>query len=169
MSTDSLSYVGPRMNHVFVDGENVHQMDPAVIGSKVVNLTLLLGAKQTKLDAVVFEKLMAQTASVQLIRLASTGKNALDLTLSYYLGRAVLADPTGYFHVVSRDKGFDPLVEHLRSRHIQAHRHDDFATLTFSGPKKTPSKPMLSPVAAPLPAASQSRKNAPNSQKSTKS
>jgi hypothetical protein len=75
------------------------------------------------------------------VRLSFSGKNALDFALAYYVGRAVMADPTGHFHIVSRDTGFDPLIEHLRSRHIHAHRHDDFATLTFSGPAKPPSPP----------------------------
>ena len=129
------------MNHVFVDFENVHEVDPAVIGARSVNLTLLLGARQTKLDAALVEKLMEHAATVQLVRLTFSGKNALDFTLAYYVGRAVVADPTGHFHIVSKDTGFEPLIEHLRSRHIQAHRHDDFTTLTFSGPAKPPSAP----------------------------
>jgi hypothetical protein len=153
MPTDPPVPLGPRMHHVFVDGENVHQIDPTVIGDKPVNFILLLGAKQTKLDAVMLENLMAKAASVQLIRLASTGKNALDLTLSYYLGRAVLADPTGYFHVVSRDKGFEPLIKHLRSRHVDARQHDNFSTLTFGAASKAqvsstpPSPPPTSQLA----------------------
>jgi hypothetical protein len=128
--------IAPPLNHVFVDFENVQQIDVSVIGTKSVNFTLLLGAKQTKMDAGLVEKLMVHAASVQLVRLASSGKNALDFTLAYYVGRTVSADPAAYIHIVSKDTGFDPLVEHLRSRHIHAHRHDSFATLTFSGTAK---------------------------------
>ena len=123
----------PPMNHVFLDFENVQQIDVSMIGAKSVNFTLLLGAKQTKLDAGLVEKLMEHAASVHLVRLASSGKNALDFALAYYVGRAVSAAPGAFIHIVSKDTGFDPLVEHLRSRHIHAHRHDSFATLTFSG------------------------------------
>ncbi len=133
----------PPMNHVFVDFENVHTFDPSVIGTKAVSFTLLLGAKQTKLDVAPLEKLMERAASVELIRLATSGKNALDFTLSYYLGRKVLSDPTAYFHIVSKDKGYGPMIKHLQSRHIHVQRHDDFLTLPFSsksmdatGPKK---------------------------------
>ena len=133
----AMNETAPPLNHVFVDFENVHQVDASVIGAKSVNFTLLLGAKQTKLDAALVEKLMEHAASVQLIRLASSGKNALDFTLAFYVGRTVSADPAAYIHIVSKDTGFDPLIEHLRSRHIHAHRHDSFATLTFSGTAKT--------------------------------
>ena len=127
------------MSHVFVDYENVHEVDPAVIGARSVSLTLLLGARQTKLDAALVEKLLEHAASVQLVRLTTSGENALDFALAYYVGRAAVADPTGHFHIVSKDTGFDPLIEHLRSRHIHAHRHNDFTALTFAGSAKSPS------------------------------
>lgn len=78
--------VSSPMNHVFVDFENVHQVDLAVIGAKAVTLTILVGAKQTKLDADLVIKLIEHAASVQLIRLTASDKNAVDFALSYYLG-----------------------------------------------------------------------------------
>ncbi|HWB04520.1 MAG TPA: PIN domain-containing protein [Verrucomicrobiales bacterium] len=136
------------MNHVFVDFENMHHVDLALFESKPVNLTLLLGAKQTKLDAGLVEKLIEHAASVKLIRLSSSGRNALDFTLAYYVGRAAALDPAGYFHIVSKDTGFDPLIAHLRNRRIRAHRHDDFVALTFSGPKPLPAAPPSTPASA---------------------
>ena len=133
------------MNHVFVDFENVHEVDPAVIGARSVNLTLLLGARQTKLDAALVEKLMEHAATVQLVRLSFSGKNALDFTLAYYVGRAVMADPTGHFHIVSGDTGFDPLIEHLRSRHIHADRHANFIPLATPAPAPAAAKPPSAP------------------------
>jgi hypothetical protein len=96
------------MNHVFVDFENVHEVDPALIGAKSVSLTFLLGARQTKLDAALVEKLMEHAASVQRVRLTTSGRNALDFALAYYVGRAVMTDPTSHFHIVSGDTGFAP-------------------------------------------------------------
>ena len=140
MTTDNT--LPPPMNHVFVDYENVHAIDLAVIGNKGVTFTLLLGAKQSKLDVSLVERMMGNASSVQLLRLLSSGKNALDFALAFYLGKAATADPTGYFHIVSKDTGFDPLVEHLRSRHINVRRHDNFSTLTFAAPPKPhPSQP----------------------------
>jgi len=123
----------PPINHVFVDFENVHEIDPALIGSKAVNFTLLLGPRQMKLDVSLVEKLLEHAGSVYLVRLASSGRNALDFTLAYYVGRAVAADPTGKFHIVSKDAGYDPLIKHLRSNHIHASRYDSSAALPFSG------------------------------------
>src|SRR3954462_3190428 len=134
----------PAVNHVFVDFENVHTVDLTVIGSKTVSFTLLVGPRKTKLDVSLVEKLFEHAASVELVRLTSSGKNALDFTLAYYVGRAVAADPTGLFHIISGDAGYDPLIEHLRSRHISAFRHSSFETLPFFEPVK------LTPAAVPI-------------------
>ena len=41
----------------------------------------------------------------------------------------------------TKDTGFDPLVEHWRSRHIHADRHDNFTPLTSPARAKPPSAP----------------------------
>lgn len=129
------------LNHVFVDFENVHQIDQSLIGAKTVFFTLFVGAKQTRLDTTLVEALMTHAASVQLIRVTTTGKNALDLVLAYHVGRAALENPSAHFHIISRDKDYDALIAHLRGRQIHAHRHDSFETLTFSAkPKATAAK-----------------------------
>ncbi len=139
--------LSPPLNHVFVDFENVHEIDLAVIGNRAVSFTLLVGPRQTKLDARLVEKLFEHAASVELVRLASTGRNALDFILTYYVGRAVAFDPTGCFHIISKDRGFDLLIEHLLSRRIDVRRHDSFATLAFSGSAK-PVAPIARAAAA---------------------
>jgi hypothetical protein len=138
---------GTRVNYVFVDYENVQDIDLSIIGAQAVHFTLLLGLRNKKLDADVVEKLLANAASVQLVRLSADGRNALDFTLAYYVGRAAAMDPAGFYHIVSRDKGYDPLVAHLRSKHIEARRHDSFASLPFSK-WSTPAVPTVSQAAA---------------------
>lgn len=138
-------------NHVFVDFENVQKIDPTIFDNKTVSFTLLLGPSQKKLDADLVEKLLTHTGSVQLIRLTEPGRNALDFALAYYLGRTVLGDPAGFFHIVSMDKGYDPLIQHLRGQHVRVRRHEDFSALHFNGLSKPPSPP--APDERPAPAA----------------
>jgi hypothetical protein len=117
---------------VFVDFENVPHVDLTIVGTPAVSFTLLLGPTQTTLDVKLVEKLLAHAPSVHLVRLTSPGKNALDFTLSYYLGRAALAEPTATFHIVSKDTGYDPLIAHLRGHNMRVYRHPDFTKLPFS-------------------------------------
>ena len=144
--------LSPPWNHVFVDFENVNEIDFAALGSKPATYTLLLGAKQMRLETGLVEELMKHAGAVELIRLTSSGKNALDFALADYLGRAAVVDPAGYFHIVSKDQGFAPLIEHLKSRHIRAYRHSGFSTLSFSGPAKAAAPP-IAPAASPKAAA----------------
>lgn len=145
----------PPLHQVFVDYENVHSMDETLLGLPMVKFTLLLGPHQSKLDVGLVEKMLAHAASVKLVRMTSSGKNALDFVLAYYVGRAVMMHPTGAIHIVSKDTGFDPLVAHLRSRNIEAQRHAGFASLPFASKKKPASKSVavVSAKAAPAKAA----------------
>lgn len=121
--------LGPMINHVLVDFENVCTIDLEIFRGHPIALTLLLGARQTKLDAALVEQLLAHASAVEMVRLTSNGKNALDFALAHHLGRAVAASPQAHYHIVSKDTGFDPLVEFLTSRKVKVRRHSDFEAL----------------------------------------
>ncbi|MFT3870931.1 MAG: PIN domain-containing protein [Nibricoccus sp.] len=143
----------PFINHIFVDFENVHEVDLSLIGQKSIHVTVLMGAKQTKLDAALVEKLLLHADSVQLVRLLESGRNAIDFALAYYVGRAATLDPSGFFHIISGDTGYDPLVAHLRRNHVRAHRHDSFAALKeILANGKSPESPAMpsAPPSRPL-------------------
>src|SRR3954471_20768488 len=129
------------VNYVFVDYENVHAVDLKLFDNKTVYLTLLMGPRHSRLNVELVEKLVEHAASVQLVRLKSSGNDALDFALAYYLGKAANADPTAYFHIVSKDTGFDSLIEHLGSRRVRVRRHEDYAALTFSKPIEATASP----------------------------
>ena len=38
-------------------------------------------------------------------------------------------NPIGLFHIISKDKGFDPLVKHLRTKKIKVYREKDLAEI----------------------------------------
>lgn len=135
------------INHVLIDFENVQDVDLLASIDKPLSLILLVGARQKSLKTELVEQLLRRAAHVQLIQLAASGKNALDFALAYHLGRATAADPTGFFHIVSKDQGFDPLVAQLKQQHLRVSRHDSFAAL-HALLTKTP--PPAAPAAAPL-------------------
>ena len=59
------------------------------------------------------------------IRISGNGSNALDFHIAFYIGQLAAKEPDAYFHIVSKDTGFDPLVEHLKARKILACRSKD--------------------------------------------
>ncbi len=118
---------GARLNHIFVDYENVHEIDLALVVSKPVIVHLVLGQQHKKLDVEIVEQLLKVPQQVRLIKAGKSGKNALDFVLAYHVGVESQKDPQAYFHIVSRDTGFDALILHLKTLHIFARRDESFA------------------------------------------
>lgn len=52
------------------------------------------------------------------VKISGVGPNALDFHIAYYIGRLSSSDPDAFFHIISRDSGFDPLIQHLKDQKI---------------------------------------------------
>lgn len=128
------------MNYVFVDFENGQEIDLPPDRDLPMALVLLVGEKQKSLKTDLVEQLLARSAHVQLVRMTVSGRNALDLALACHLGRVMAVNPSGHFHIVSKDKDFDALVSHLKGQGHRIARHDTFAQLPFLRPTLPVSK-----------------------------
>lgn len=126
------------LNHVFVDYQNMTTVDSAIFALERTTITLLLGRANRTLEEKTVRQLMSGAASVEMVRIDKDGKNAVDFALAYYLGRKTVADPMTFFHIVSKDTGFDALVEHLKSRQLKIRRHDGFESLLTLLKSKAP-------------------------------
>jgi len=114
-----------RINYVLIDLENVLPASLAGLDAEHFKVLIFVGASQTKIPfelASVAQRLGERAAY---IKIASNGSNALDFHIAYYIGRLAQQDPTAYFHIISKDTGFDPLIQHLKSQKIGATRSKD--------------------------------------------
>lgn len=116
---------------VFVDFENVPSVDLGLVEGKAVHVTLMIGKNQTKIDFALVEQIQRLADQVELVKLDASGRNALDLTLANYLGRAIERRPDAQFCIVSKDKDFEPMIGHLVAKGIKVVRCDSFAALPF--------------------------------------
>lgn len=143
-----------RTNYILVDFENTQIVDLSLIIGKPVKVTLVLGEKQKHLPVVLVKQLLAHANQMNIIESTCVGKNALDFILACHLGQLVQQNPTGYFHIVSKDKGYDPLIVHLKQQKVLAARHDEFAKvpiLVNQSALATPLKATGLPILNPLP------------------
>jgi len=114
-----------RINYVLIDLESVQPDALDLLAHQHFRLLVFVGANQAKVSfgmAVAVQKLGTQA---QYIKISGNGPNALDFHIAYYIGRLATADPTAYFHIVSKDTGFDPLIQHLKSQKVFADRVKD--------------------------------------------
>lgn len=105
-----------RTNYVLIDFENVQPKDLALLKADHFKVKIFLGANQTKISVDLATALHALGERAQYIRLDASGQNALDFHIAYYIGAISATDPTAFFHVISKDTGFDPLLRYLKTK-----------------------------------------------------
>ncbi|WP_165090487.1 PIN domain-containing protein [Neisseria yangbaofengii] len=104
------------MKHILIDFENVQPKAEQLNGldDESCHIWLFLGKLQQKsLSVELCEALCRFGKNVHFVRIAKTGKNVLDFYLAYYLGKITEQDNEALICILSRDGGFDVLVEHL--------------------------------------------------------
>jgi hypothetical protein len=129
-----------RMNqtsrHILIDFENVPTTDLAPITGMPVEVSLLVGDKNKRLEIDLVEQLLNADSRVHLIRVGASGRNALDLTLAFYLGRAATENPRAEFFIISQDSDYDAMIAHVRRHGMRVSRHPSIAELPFLAPAK---------------------------------
>lgn len=59
------------------------------------------------------------------INLSGNDSNALDFHIAFYTGILVTRDPYADIYVISKDTGFDPLLQHIRSGRFNVYRFEN--------------------------------------------
>jgi hypothetical protein len=73
---------------------------------------------------------------VELVAAAGSGRNALDFMVAFHAGRIIERNPNAVIHILSKDKGFDPLIRHLNDSGRTANRYDNFSAIPVAGIQK---------------------------------
>ncbi|MGS0943765.1 PIN domain-containing protein (plasmid) [Pseudomonas luteola] len=118
-----------RTNYVLIDYENVQAQTLALLQPQHFKLRIFLGPNNTKLPTELVVSVQRLHDRAEYIQLDTPGTNALDFHIAYYLGALSVEEPTAYFHVISRDKGFDPLIKHLKAKGIGVSRSEAVAEM----------------------------------------
>jgi hypothetical protein len=131
-----------RNNIVLIDFENVQPEAFSQLAQDHFRVLVFVGANQTKLPFEVAASLQKLGAKAEYVKISGNGSNALDFHIAYYIGKIAAEDPAAYFHIVSKDHGFDPLVQHLKTKKIFAGRVKDVSEIPLLkvGTKKTPAE-----------------------------
>ena len=118
-----------RTNYVLIDYENVQPSVLSVLDAEHFKVMVFVGANQNKLTFETAAALQKMGDRAEYIKITGNGADALDFHIAFYIGRISSQDPTAYFHIISKDTGFDPLVQHLKEQKIAAVRSKDVADI----------------------------------------
>ena len=118
-----------RTNYVLIDYENVQPSALSVLEKEHFKVIVFVGANQAKVSFDVAAQLQRLGQSASYVKISGNGPNALDFHIAYYIGHLAAAEPDAYFHIISKDTGFDPLIAHLKSKKIFACRSKDIGDM----------------------------------------
>ncbi|MDP0563177.1 MAG: PIN domain-containing protein [Candidatus Endonucleobacter sp. (ex Gigantidas childressi)] len=116
-------------NYVLIDYENVQPKNFEILENHPFKVFVFVGANQVKVPFDLAVAMQALGKNAKYIKISGNGPNALDFHIAYYIGELATEDPKGYFHIISKDTGFDPLIKHLKSRNIRVLREKDLAEI----------------------------------------
>jgi hypothetical protein len=107
-----------RTNFVLIDSENVKPEYIEKLKHDHFRVVVFVGANLKRLDFPIVNAVQSLGANGSYVQISSHGPSALDFHIAYYIGKLSAANPDAYFHIISKDKGFDPLIKHLKDQKI---------------------------------------------------
>lgn len=107
-----------RTNFVLIDSENVRPENIERLRYEHFRVVVFVGANLKWLDFPIANALQALGSNGSYVQISGHGPSALDFHIAYYIGKLSAAHRDAYFHIISKDKGFDPLIKHLKDQKI---------------------------------------------------
>ena len=134
------------LTYILIDFENVKPTaaDLKLIRGAGFRVRLFHGPHQNKFDADIVKALQPLGIQVEFMQCERAGKNALDFHIAFYLGRLVEESKTAAssskdktrFVIVSKDSGFDVLLDHVETLGYGAMRVETVQQALVSEKKK---------------------------------
>jgi hypothetical protein len=118
---------------LYVDYENVQSIDLSRIAELDCKVWLFTGVSQSRIPIELVKSAQAFGTRLNWVTIAGNGSNALDFHIAYYLGLHSALYPKDEYFILSKDKGFDPLVTHLVSKKIGCRRISSISELGVTG------------------------------------
>jgi hypothetical protein len=106
---------------LLVDFENVPQVEISKLDDSY-RVIIFVGASQKSVPIELVTNAQRLGSRVEWQKVAGDGRNALDFFIACHLGRVMERAPRPECTILSRDKGFDPLLTHLTASGLKCRR-----------------------------------------------
>jgi len=118
-----------KTNYVLIDYESVQPTALERLTPDHFHLYVFVGPTQRSFTRDITLKVQAKGERGVYVETSRPGPNALDFHIAYYLGVLATQEPAGFFHIISKDTGFDPLIEHLKVKKIFCARSESIEAM----------------------------------------
>lgn len=122
---------------LLIDYENIQQIDLAAIEDLDITIKLFIGKSQNRIPFELVQQAQRFGAGIEWIKIDGNGNNALDFHIAYYLGYLTHGDPNSEYIVLSKDKGFDPVIRFINRKNISCRRINSIVEIVTSQKKPT--------------------------------
>ncbi|MDF3130899.1 PIN domain-containing protein [Kiritimatiellaeota bacterium B1221] len=116
-------------NYILIDFENVQPKNLELLQGHNFKVLVFVGENQKNIPIQLAETLQKLGEDGSYVRIDGNGKNALDFHIAYYIGKIAETDNEAFFHIISKDTGFNPLITHLKKQKIFALREKDISEI----------------------------------------
>jgi hypothetical protein len=106
---------------LLVDFENVQHVDLARLDDSF-QIIIFVGVAQKSIPIELVTNAQKLGSRIEWQRVDASGSNALDFFIACHLGRVLEKSPQLQCIVLSKDKGFDPLLRHLNKNGLKCKR-----------------------------------------------
>jgi septum formation topological specificity factor MinE len=117
-----MARISLKTNYLLIDYENVQPDVIPTLDHEHFRVIVFVGANQTKISLDVAAALQRLGARAEYLKIGGNGTNALDFHIAYTIGKLAATEPDAFFHIISKDTGFDPLIQYLKQANIFAQR-----------------------------------------------
>ncbi|MBE3143953.1 MAG: hypothetical protein IMZ61_08525 [Planctomycetes bacterium] len=114
---------------LYIDYENVQNVDLSRIAQPDFKIWVFTGVSQSRIPIELVRSTQALGNNLKWMPVDGNGPNALDFHIAYYLGVHVAENPKDEYFILSKDKGFDPLIKHVAKNKIKCRRISTMAEI----------------------------------------
>jgi hypothetical protein len=107
---------------LYIDYENVQNVNLGRIAQLDFRIWVFTGVSQSRIPIELVRSTQAFGSNLQWVSIDGNGPNALDFHIAYYLGLHAAENPKDEYFILSKDKGFDPLIKHVAKSKIKCRR-----------------------------------------------
>lgn len=114
---------------ILVDFENVQPDLLPALNLEGTRVLVFIGPHQTKLPFAIVQAVQMLGERAQYVQVSKQGNDALDMHIAFYIGQLAAELKDAYFHVIAKDRDYDPLIAHLKHRKIGAAKWPSLASI----------------------------------------
>ncbi|MEB3180325.1 MAG: PIN domain-containing protein [Nostocaceae cyanobacterium] len=115
---------------LLVDYENIQNIDLSLVQKQDIDIKIFLGQSQNKIPLELVQITQQFGQRVEWIIIEGSGSNALDFHIAFFLGKLSQDSGNSSFIILSKDKGFDPLIKYISKQNVRCQRIQSLSELS---------------------------------------